>query len=237
MSGISRARTFLVHCVLAGAVLALFAPVVAHAGSISYTNKGGTVSCTLSGVAHTACTPTSAFDTFSLKNSAVTTIDGNSVTGDGYTLSLETSSIFTGSLSTGGSWAAGGTFTISLAGTGVIFSGTFSGPVTWTLESAANCTSCQYQLSGALSGTFYPTGQGNGPGFPILSGNTAQLELTTKNSGLYNGTNSIVDMSGSTGLVTPIPEPGSLALMGSGLLGMGFVIRRKIRGAVESLRG
>jgi len=234
MSGISRARTLVVQHVLAAAVLALFVPVVAHAGAITYSNKGGTASCTLGGVAHTTCTVAGTNDTFSLKNSAIDTLDGNSVMGMGYTLSFTTSSSFSGSLSTGGSWASGGTFTINLAGTGVIFSGTFSGPVTWTLTSAANCTSCQYVLSGALSGTIYPAGEGNGPGFAILSGATAQIDLTS--TGLYNGSNHITDMGGTTGLVTPVPEPGSLALLGTGFLGMGFAIRRKVKGAMDALR-
>jgi hypothetical protein len=232
MSGRSRARASFVQHILAAAVLALVVPVVAHADGITYDNSGGTTKLTSTG-APGATNPTNEF---SLTNSAISSIDGTGVSGQGFSLTFNTSNSFTGSLETGGGWAAGGSFTINEKGVGVIFSGTFSGPPTWTLDSNAGCTSCQYQLDGALSGTYYASGKGNGPGVAILSGTTAQIDLTTHSSGLYSGANHIMDMSGTTGLVTPVPEPGSLALMGTGLLGVAFTIKRKIRAGVDFVR-
>jgi hypothetical protein len=242
MLGRSRARTFVVQHILAAAVLALFVPVVAHAGSISYTNKGGTTSCTLAGVTGTTCTVMGATDEFGLKNSGITTINGIAATG--YRLSLTTFGAFTGSLSYGGTWNLGGTgtggnFTISQPGTGnlgVIFSGSFTGAISWTLDSPVNCSNCQYTLKGDLTGMYYPSGQASGGGFEIISGTTSQLTLTTgKNGGLYTGANGISLTSGSSTLVTPVPEPRSLGLMGTGLVGIGYIVRRKVRAAGQVL--
>jgi PEP-CTERM motif len=232
MSERGRARASFVQHILAAAVLALVVPVVAHADGITYDNSGGTTKLTSTG-APGATNPTNQF---SLTNSAISSIDGTGVSGQGFSLTFNTSNSFTGSLETGGGWAAGGSFTINEKGVGVIFSGTFSGPPTWTLDSTAGCTSCQYQLNGALSGTYYANGKGNGPGVAIVTGTTAQIDLTTHNGGLYTGANHLVDMSGTTGLVTPVPEPGSLALMGTGLLGVAFTIKRKIRAGADFLR-
>lgn len=138
---------------------------------------------------------------------------------------LGTLSFTTGALQVGGSLKLGGVFdsgTFSISGTingftGVIFSGTF-GPSSWVLSSGAKCRSnCLYSLTGPISGTWY-TGI-------TVSGETSQL-LFKSVGGLYNG-GAISLVNGSTAIVTP--EPGTLGLMGTGLLGMGLIVRRKTR--------
>ncbi len=214
MLGRSHTRFPAVKLALSVVALALWAPVLARADSLTFSNSDGTVK--LVGAS------------FTLTNSGISELNGMPVTG--YSLSFATSTSFSGSLGLGGSWAAGGSLTIKEAGVGVVFSGTFSGPVTWTLTSASNCTSCQYVLSGGLSGMFYPSGEGNGSGVSIIAGSTTQIGLTTHGTGLYTGKNgSLVDMGGTTSLVTPIPEPGSLGLMGTGLLGVVAVVKRKLK--------
>jgi len=200
------------------ALIALFVlalPLVAFAGSnIDFTNGGGTLTGTNSG--------------FSLSRSSVIAVNGLGVeliTGNNLgTMSFNTGSLSSGNLQMGGTFAAGGTFSISGNGTngipnGVIFSGSFTGPVTWTLVSLANGTH-NYTLAGSLTGTWYKGG--------TISGATVQLTVNT-GKGFFNGQTSI--SSGDTNFTAVVPEPGTLSLMGAGLFGIAAIVRHKMKPA------
>ena len=119
-----------------------------------------------------------------------------------------------------------------LPGTGaVLFSGSFVGPTTLQSISAPanpNCTTCNfwYSLSGAVSGTLDP----------------ALLTLlgfpggTTGSSGLFFsfivGFNGASDTNGAIeggNISVQTPEPGSLALFGTGLISIAGFIRRRVK--------
>lgn len=190
------------------ALLTLFSTAVARANTIDFFNQKGKATTVTGGA---------------LQFEAPLT---GGVSG---TLSFTTSSSFTGSLATDGQWGSGGTFTVREGGQ-IVFSGTFSGPVTWTLNTT-NCTSgmtCYYTLSGDISGTYWANGKINGNPIAIALGSTTQINLST--NGLYGG-GAISPQTGTTSMQTPgavTAEPGSLALMGSGLLGVGFLARRRM---------
>jgi PEP-CTERM motif-containing protein len=195
------------------AVLALALPMAVFASSgIDYTNSGGTLSGSNSGL--------------TLSGSVLTAVNGLNggglITGNNLgSVSFSTGALASGSLQMGGTFAAGGWFTITGNGTngvpsGTLFSGTFTSPVTWTLVTLANGTH-NYTLSGALSGT-------TNTGFSTV-GVTVQLTINT-GRGYFNGSTTI--SSGDTNVV--VPEPGSLSLLGTGLIGVAGLIRRKLKG-------
>jgi hypothetical protein len=193
------------------AALALALPMAAFASSgVDFTNSGGTLTGSNSGL--------------TLSGSALIAVNGLNgaplVAGAGLgSFSFTTGALMSGSLQNGGVFAGGGSFMIVGNGmnglpNGTIFQGSFSGPVTWTMVTLANGTH-NYTLTGAISGNFnnnYTT-----------DGITVQLTVNTK--GLYNG-QGIAGSSGDTNIL--VPEPGTLSLFGTGLVGLAGLIRRKL---------
>jgi len=195
------------------ALLAMALPLVAFASSsVDFTNSGGVLSGSSEGM--------------SLTGSELIAVNGFNgmgiVTGALGGVSFSTGSLISGgSLQMGGTFNGGGSFTITGNGTDgipntTIFNGSFSGPVTWTLITLANGTH-NYTLTGSISGTWY-----NGS---TVNGATVQLTINT-GKGFFNGSTNI--SSGDTNIVT-VPEPGTLGLLGTGLIGLAGALHRKLK--------
>ena len=198
-------------------LLMLALPVAGFANSVDFTNSGGTLSGGNSGLSLTGSTLI-----------AINAPPLGLITGNLGSVTFSTGALSTGSLQTGGTFAAGGTFVITGNGTdgipnGAIFNGTFSGPVTWTLITLSNGTH-NYTLTGALSGTWF-TGQ-------TVYGATVQLTVNT-GKGFFDGSTTV--SSGDTNIVgnnlrtVTTPEPASISLLGSGLIGLAGILRRKLK--------
>jgi hypothetical protein len=183
------------------AVLALALPLAAFASSsIDITNHFGTLTGDSNGLSLTGSTM----------------ISYGSIVGSNLgTVSFTTGAFTSGNAQDGGTLAAGGSFMIVGNGTngvpnGVIFNGTFSSGATWSLVTLANGTH-NYTLIGAVVDASGRVGA------------TTQITVNT-GKGFFNG--SVGLSSGDTNLA--VPEPGTLSLLGTGLISLAGIVRRKL---------
>ena len=188
--------------VLLLALLALALPMMAWgSSSIDISNAGGTITGNLAGLSLTG---------------SVLFKYGSVVGSNLGSVSFTTGAVVSGDLKMGTTvFAPGGTFIITGNGTngvpnGVIFKGTFTS-AEWDLTTLADGTHV-YTLKGGLVDSM-----GRVAG-------TAQLSVNT-GMGFFSG--SVGLSSGDTTL--SVPEPGTLGLLGTGLVGIAGVMRRKFR--------
>jgi len=191
------------------ALLTLALPVAALAGDVDFSNSGGTLTGSTAGL--------------SLTGSTLISINGfwGSPVGNLGGVTFSTGSLIStiGSVST---FNGGGSFVITGNGmngipNGPIFTGTFSGTVTLTLTGTSPNGGNIYDLTGPISGTWY-----NGQ---TVSGATGQIYVFTGKNGWMGS--SIVG-SGDT-IIGTVPEPGTLGLLGTGLVGLAGVVHKKFK--------
>lgn len=199
--------------VFLSSLLCLMIPAASFATSgVDFSNSGGTLSGSSAGL--------------SLSGSeliAITGFNGSSgiISGNLGTVSFSTGALSGGSLQNGGTFAAGGSFTVSGNGTngipsGTLFSGSFSGPVSWALLTLSNGTN-YYTLSGTLTGT----AEGR-----AVEGVTVQLTINTGKN-FFDGSTMIA--GGDTTVVGSVPEPSTLSMLGTGAIGLLGMLRRKLK--------
>jgi hypothetical protein len=191
------------------ALVSLTLPVAAWANGIDLFNKFGTITISNAGIIS--------------KGSQLNQFNGINTGHSLGSVSFGTGALLSGSIQAGGTFSSVGSF-FKVVGTGqakgTIFSGVFVGPITWTLLSQSGPTLI-FQLSGALSGQL-----SNGH---MTTGTTTQLFRTTS-AQLAKG---IVHITSGETHLTAAPEPGTLGLLGLGLLGIAGKARHGFRSSVR----
>jgi hypothetical protein len=199
-----------------GLLMVFALPLAAFADNVDFTATGGTLSGSNSGL--------------SLSGSVLSVVDGlgglGKVTGSLGSVSFSTGALISGSLdcmSAGvcAKFAGGGSFDIVGNGTdgipnGTIFKGMFNGPVTLSLISLGHGLE-EFQLSGQITGTMN--------GVTAVGGIVA---ITLNTSQCFGS--GVTLASADVSISTVTPEPGTLLLMGTGLVGLAGTLRRRIRG-------
>ena len=190
---------------------ALLLPIAAWADGIDLTNKYGTVSVTSAGVVSKGLQLMSYKGIVAPPHRSLGSVD------------FSTGSLSSGDIWTGGTFSsAGSSFVVTSSGggygqppKGIVF----VGPITWTLVSQTGKYNYNFMLSGTIYGVLY-TGRS-------VTGTTTQYITLDKNQ-WNHGHRGWVSL-GKTNLA--IPEPGTLGLLGTGLIAVAGTMRRKLLGA------
>ena len=198
-------------------LLLLLLPIAAWADAVDLTNQSGTITYTDAGVVSTGSQLVSFAGITAPKGSALGSVSfttgaftGSSLWQNGTFSSTGSTFDITGQ----GKWLAG-VLGAPAKSKVALFTGSFVGPISWTVVSAVHANYV-FNLSGTIAGALW-TGQN-------VTGTTTQTiysytdQWPTDHKGVIHVGNSQL----------AVPEPGTLSLLGTGLLTIAGTMRRKL---------
>lgn len=201
--------------VLMFALLALALPAAAFASGIDFTDQFGGISVTSSGIVSTGVqlkswdgivATTGALGSVFFQTGACLTNCSNFFAGNSTFSSVgSVFDIVCHQSACGGNNVA-------------LFTGSFVGPITWTLAAASNCPATHphcFEISGTIAGML---ADGRS-----VTGTTEQFAFSSRGQ-LSQGIGHISHGGGNI----VVPEPGTLSLLGTGLLGIAGFFRRQL---------
>jgi len=215
--------------VLTICLIATCLPIAAHADDVVLTNDGGTftsnASQTTLALTGSYLVGISGLAGMGLPNQTVSYPGCGSCLGSvtfttGTLTSGTLNAPYTGSPAVLATFGAGGTFSVN-GPDGMVFTGTFAAGATWSKTAPGTFT-----FQGTVVNATLTIG-----GVTYQITNAVTIDLTTNGTGEIDdggGVVSFVNDQGTTNFMAPTPEPGTLTLMGAGLIGIGIAVRRMV---------